>query len=286
MKKAQAEWMVKTEKSIVLIGIFAVAIETADLNVLDRLDGGGSGAAAGARRWFDGLPRLFFLFATTTSAALGSSRPARATCRPAKEHLHLFQGPSFCLGQEPKEKEQTDEGQDAVEPKRSCGWTSLLFEIPAECGATQTFAGEDFGEGEEGHGDEKIEKPIGGCGDAVASAPCPERIDFGIDGPRHGAHSGREEEEVRDESEDRDPAVGRRAPAEGVGKSASRWMTQSGRGRQVAARPVLGCEGGILLRLEAGSAHYSSARWILHKTESAFLDRVALVALAAPENDF
>ncbi len=65
--------------------------------------------------------------------------------------------------------------------------------------------GDGFREGEEGHGNEKIKGPVDGRCNRVTETPGPHRIDLGVDGPRHRAHAGREEEEVGAQAEDDQP---------------------------------------------------------------------------------
>lgn len=84
---------------VVLVKLFAISVQSADLNVLDIFTGGGSRALSdvpAAYRWF--LFQVFFF----RSAHLPWARTAPWA---TEEDLHLFQSPSFSLRKEPVEED-------------------------------------------------------------------------------------------------------------------------------------------------------------------------------------
>lgn len=127
----------------------------------------------------------------------GAGPRERALPRPAEQHLHLFECVALRFGQQPPEQDESNESHSTVEKESA-------------------FASQDLGHGEERHADEEIEEPVGGSGDTVARRAGPQRVDFGVDRPRHRAHAGSEEQQVSNETEHRDPAELRRAPAVSV----------------------------------------------------------------------
>ena len=73
--------------------------------------------------------------------------------------------------------------------QRPVTWLCPTPESEGQVWKARTFSSENFHKSEEGHGDDQIEEPIGRCCNAVASATCPQRINLGVDCPRHRSHS-------------------------------------------------------------------------------------------------
>ena len=71
---------------------------------------------------------------------------------------------------------------------------------------------ECLGQGQERLRHDEIGDPVGDGRDAAADAPEPQRVDLRVDDPRHRAHAGRVGDDVRAQSDQRQPSEVVRAP--------------------------------------------------------------------------